>query len=91
MIPFSEKEANLVISYPDYLDNIKLDINDMWGKFYSLVCKKLDQNFRITDNFEITRYMMGICNKPKIDNTYFVVIVLVLCLPGWDSDSMHQF
>ncbi|GAA0180908.1 NAD(P)/FAD-dependent oxidoreductase [Clostridium sediminicola] len=72
LIPFSEKEANLVIAYPDYPDNIKLDINDMWEKFYSLVCKKLGQNFKITDNFEITRYMIGICNKPKIDNTYFV-------------------
>ncbi len=72
LIPFSEKEANLVMAYPDYPDNIKLDINDMWEKFYHLACKKLEQNFSITDNFEITRYMMGICNKPKIDNTYFV-------------------
>lgn len=72
LIPFSEKEANLVIAYPDYPDNIKLDLNDIWEKFYSLACKNLDQNFKITDNFEITRYMMGICNKPKIDNTYFV-------------------
>ena len=72
LIPFSESEANLVIAYPDYPDNIKLDINDMWEKFYTFACKNLDQNFRITDNFEITRYMMGICNKPKIDNTYFV-------------------
>ena len=38
----------------------------------ALACNNLDQNFKITDNFEITRYMMGICNKPKIDNTYFV-------------------
>ena len=72
LIPFSEKEANLVIAYPDYPDNIKLNINDMWGKFYSLACESLSQNFKITDSFEITRYMMGICNKPKIDNTYFV-------------------
>lgn len=72
LIPFSKKEANLVIAYPDYPNNIKLDINDMWEKFYSLACKDLEQNFSITDNFEITRYMMGICNKPKIDNTYFV-------------------
>jgi len=72
LIPYSEKEANLVIAYPDCPDNIKLDINDMWEKFYSLACKELDQNFKVTDNFEITRYMMGICNKPKIDNTYFV-------------------
>jgi flavin-dependent dehydrogenase len=71
LIPFTNKEANLVIAYPDYPDNIKLDINDIWERFYSLACKKLDQNFKITDSFEITRYMMGICNKPKIDNTYF--------------------
>lgn len=71
-IPFSEKEANLVIAYPDYPDNIKLDINVLWEKFYNLACKDLSQSFRITDKFEITRYMMGICNTPKIDNTYFV-------------------
>jgi flavin-dependent dehydrogenase len=72
LLPFSEKEANLVIAYPDYPDNIKLDINDMWEKFYNLASKDLEQSFKITDNFEITRYMVGICNKPKIDNTYFV-------------------
>jgi flavin-dependent dehydrogenase len=44
----------------------------MWDKFYNLACANLDQNFKITDNFEITKYMMGICDKPKIDNTYFV-------------------
>ena len=72
LIPYSEKEANLVIAYPDYPDNIKLNLDDMWKKFYDLVCKNLDQKLRITDNFEITRYMMGICNKAKIDNTYFL-------------------
>ncbi|WP_026881514.1 NAD(P)-binding protein [Clostridium akagii] len=72
IIPYSEKEANLVIAYPDYPDNIKLDLNDMWKKFYALACKDLDQNLRITDNFEVTRYMMGICDKAKLDNTYFV-------------------
>ncbi len=46
LIPFSETEANLVIGYPDYPDNIKLDINDLWRKFYSLVCKNLDQNLK---------------------------------------------
>jgi len=72
LIPFSESEANLVIAFPDYPDNIKLDLKDMWEKFYNLACVNLDQNLRITDNFEITRYMMGICDKAKIDNTYFV-------------------
>ncbi|KMT22534.1 NAD(P)/FAD-dependent oxidoreductase [Clostridium cylindrosporum] len=72
LIPFSDNEANLSIAYPDYPDNIKLDINSMWEKFYSLVCRDLGEDLTITDNFEITRYMMGICNKPKINNTYFV-------------------
>lgn len=72
IIPFSKKEANVVIAYPDYPDNIKLDINSMWDKFYSTVCKSLNQNFRITDSFEITKYIMGICSKPIIGNTYFV-------------------
>lgn len=72
LIPFSEKEANLVIAYPDYPSNIKLDINDMWDKFYHLACKDLDQNFEVTDKFEVTRYMMGVCEKPILDNTYFV-------------------
>lgn len=72
VVPFSEKEANIVIAYPDYPSNIKLDINSMWDKFYSLVCTDLDQNFRKTDEFEISKYMMGICTKPVIENTYFV-------------------
>ncbi|ADK15785.1 MULTISPECIES: FAD-dependent oxidoreductase [Clostridium] len=72
VVPFSEKEANIVIAYPDYPDNIKLDINTIWERFYNLVCKDLDQKFRITDKFEITKYMTGICNVPKVDNTYFV-------------------
>lgn len=72
LIPYSEKEANLSIAYPDYPKNIKLNIDDMWNRMYDIVSRYLNQNFRITDKFEITRYMMGICNKPKMDNTYFV-------------------
>lgn len=72
LMPFSEKEANLVIAYPGYPNNIKLDINTIWETFYSIACKDLDQSFRITDRFEITKYMMGICDNPIIDNTYFV-------------------
>lgn len=71
LIPFSEDQANLSIAYPDYPSNIKLDINQMWDAFFNLACKDLDQNFKITDRFEVTSYMMGICNKPIIDNTYF--------------------
>lgn len=72
IIPYSKNEANLSIAYPDYPENIKLNINYMWEQFYNLTCESFGQKFKITDKFEITRYMMGICNKPKIDNTYFV-------------------
>lgn len=82
LIPFSDKEANLVIAYPDYPNNIKLDINDMWDTFYNLACKDLDQNLTVTDKFEVTRYMMGICNKPILDNTYFVGNCFGAIAPG---------
>lgn len=72
VVPFTEKEANIVIAFPDYPNNIKLDINTMWDKFYKCVSTSLDQSFRITDKFEISHYMIGICNKPVIENTYFV-------------------
>lgn len=72
VVPFTEKEANIVIAYPDYPNNIRLDINNMWDKFYDMVCTDLHQDFRITDEFEVSKYMMGICSKPVIENTYFV-------------------
>jgi flavin-dependent dehydrogenase len=72
VIPYSDKEANIVMLYPDYPSITKMDINEMWSKYYTLAEKDLNQSFRITDKFEVTRYMVGICNKPKLDNTYFV-------------------
>ena len=72
LIPFSETEANFVINYPDYPQTIKLDINYLWQQFYNKAEKDLDQSLRITDRFEVTKYMLGICNHPKIENTYFV-------------------
>lgn len=72
LIPFSEKEAGIVIAYPDYPDNKVKDINEMWQKFYNQVSKDIDQSLRITDRFQIKDYIMGICHKPKVGNTYFV-------------------
>lgn len=82
LMPFSEKEANLVVAYPDYPDNIKLDLDQMWQSLYNLACTDLDQSLKITDKFEVTRYMMGICGRPKIDNTYFVGNCFGSLLPG---------
>ena len=72
VIPYSDKEANIVMLYPDYPNITKMDINDMWRKFYEIAMKDLNQNFRVTDKFEVTRHMVGICNKPKFENTYFI-------------------
>lgn len=72
MIPFSEKEAHIVMAYPDYEENIKRDIDEMWQRFYDQLKKDFNQELKITDRFEVTRYMIGISNKPKIENTYFV-------------------
>jgi hypothetical protein len=72
VIPYSDKEANVVMLYPDYPSITKLDINELWDKFYALTEENLHQHFRITDKFEVTRYMIGICNQPKLENTYFV-------------------
>jgi len=72
LIPFSETQANFVINYPDYPQTIKLDINKIFQEFFDKACKDLDQDLKITDSFEVTKYMLGICNHPKIENTYFV-------------------
>lgn len=83
VIPYSDKEANIVMFYPDYPSNTKLDINEMWDKFYGMVTDALNQNFNITDKFEVTRYMVGICNKPKVENTYFVGNCFGAVSPGF--------
>lgn len=72
IIPYSNTEANIVMLYPDYPSITKMDINAMWDRFFEKVMKDLDQRFKITDKFEITRYMVGVCDKPKFENTYFV-------------------
>jgi len=72
LIPFSDKEAHIVIAYPDYDENIKKDINTLWEMFYEQACKDTKQNLHITDEFQISKYMIGISHKPRIDNTLFV-------------------
>lgn len=72
LIPTSDKEANLVIAYPDYPENRDTNINEMWSSFFKKVCKDVDQDLKITDKFEVTRYIIGICEKARIGNTFFV-------------------
>lgn len=71
LIPFSEKEANIVTAFPEYPENKKLDLNQLWEKFFRTVSEDLQQNLRITDNFKISGYIIGICSYPRIGNTFF--------------------
>ncbi len=71
MIPYSNKEANVVIAYPDYPEAEIYDVDKMWNIFFDLACKDLNQNLIITDRFQISHYIMGICEHAKIGNTYF--------------------
>lgn len=72
LMPFSEREASITIGYPDYPENRSKDINALWGNFYDRVCTNLNQNLKVTDNFEITRYIIGQCQYPRLGNTFFV-------------------
>jgi flavin-dependent dehydrogenase len=72
VIPYSDKEANAVIAFPDYPETEIYDIEKMWDKFFDLACIDLQQCLKITDQFQISHYIMGICKRPKINRTYFV-------------------
>ncbi|MGI6685226.1 MAG: hypothetical protein ACOX47_07075 [Bacillota bacterium] len=68
LIPFSEKEANIVIAFPEYPENKNLDLDKLWDNFVRKVCEVLGQNLKITDNFKISGYIIGTCQYPRIGN-----------------------
>ena len=71
-IPYSQKEANIVLGLPNYPVNENTDLDQLWEKFYQRACKDLGQDLRITDRFQITKYIIGVCEYPRIGNTFFV-------------------
>ncbi len=71
LIPYSEQEANIVIAYPDTPENRKKNDDQLWDDFFSDVCEKLGQELKKTDEFEIEDYILGICDSPRIGNTFF--------------------
>ncbi len=72
LIPLSEKKANISIAIPDLPENADVNINNLWSLFYEKVRTQLKQELPITDQYQITRYPMGICNSERIGNTFFV-------------------
>ncbi|MGE5559187.1 MAG: NAD(P)/FAD-dependent oxidoreductase [Bacillota bacterium] len=71
LIPFSEKEANLALFYPDSPAIEARDKERFWSLFHKRACRDLGQELPVTDRFEISRYINGICRYPRIGNTYF--------------------
>ncbi len=71
-IPFSEKEANFSIALPDLPENEEVNINDLWNLFHEKVRSQFKQELQITDQFQITRYPIGICESGRIGNTFYV-------------------
>lgn len=71
LIPFSEKEANLVMAIPDIPNNKNTSTAELWPSFYQRVQTLLRQDLPVTDQFQITNYAMGICRSARIGNTFF--------------------
>lgn len=70
ILPFSNTEANVVISYPQLGPKIKND-HELWNTFYQVVCTTLKQSLKVTDQFHIKDYLIGSCKYPRIGNTFF--------------------
>jgi flavin-dependent dehydrogenase len=72
LIPISPEEANIVIAYPEYPENQEVDTDKLWKKFEDEVSDVLTNSFKIYDQFEISKYTIGICKYPRIGNTFLV-------------------
>lgn len=72
LIPFSEKEANVVVAIPDLPKNGNVTTDLLWTPYYDKVKSMLNQALPITDQFQITHYPMGICHSARIGNTFYV-------------------
>ncbi|MBC2724966.1 NAD(P)-binding protein [Desulfosporosinus sp.] len=83
LLPYSEKEACITLAYPDYPANREFDLEKLWENFYTLVCRDFNQPLHITDRFEITRYIIGLCEHPRIGNTFFVGNCFGAVMPGF--------
>lgn len=81
LIPLSDTEANIAISYPDYPKNREKDIEVLWERYVQRVCRDLGQELKLQDAFEITRYIVGISRYPRIGNTLFTGNCMTTIMP----------
>lgn len=83
LLPYSETEAVITMGYPDYPENQSVNVESLWEKFYAKVRQDLKQDLRITDQFNISRYIMGLCKYPRLANTFFVGNCFGAMMPGF--------
>lgn len=81
LIPLSDTEANIAISYPDYPKNRDTDLNILWDTFIRRVSQDLGQDLKLKDSFEITRYIIGMSRYPRIGNTLFIGNCMTSIMP----------
>lgn len=72
LIPISQNEANIVIAYPEYSENKSVNTDKLWDLFKSHVKTYLNQNIEEYSHFEVSKYIIGVCEYPRIGNTFFV-------------------
>ncbi len=81
LIPFTEKEANIVVAYPNYPENQEPSEDVYWQRFYDRIRDQLDADLEIRDSFNITNYVIGKASRPRIGNTLFVGNCLCSVMP----------
>ena len=82
LIPYSQREANLSLALPDYLEDAALDPDAVWERFLAQVRRDVGQELPASEPFQVRKYWMGRCRRPKIGGTYFVGNCLGAPSPG---------
>ncbi|MFG6115617.1 NAD(P)-binding protein [Halobacillus sp. MO56] len=72
VLPHSDTEATLVLVYPQYPENESLDKEELWKKFFEECSRRLDQDFKILNEYSIKDYRIGKIETPRIGNTFFI-------------------
>ncbi|MEC9488297.1 MAG: NAD(P)-binding protein [Halanaerobium sp.] len=71
LIPYSEQEANLALTFPDRGGVNQIAVEELWDNFLTMASQALNQELRVTDNFLITDYLIGSSKSPRLGNTFF--------------------
>ncbi|MFC5712740.1 NAD(P)/FAD-dependent oxidoreductase [Thalassorhabdus alkalitolerans] len=70
IIPFSRDEAHMALGYPEYKSTTTYDSHALLSRFHDKAAKDLKQDLVMKDRFEVNHYKLGICQYPRIGNTF---------------------